>query len=112
MNANGGSGELIIAFLNAVEGREEEFNRWYSHEHLPEVVRLDGVISATRYALPAVLRGQLPYAYATIYAIEGSAMAAIQRIQTAQYATHSDALDVSTILMSPFEPFGTSVVPE
>lgn len=29
--------------------REEEFNRWYSEIHLPDVLRVPGFISASRY---------------------------------------------------------------
>ncbi|KQR37451.1 DUF4286 family protein [Microbacterium sp. Leaf159] len=111
MNAGVPTGEVIIAFLNAVEGKEDEFNQWYTEQHLPEVVRLDGILAARRYALPAALRGHLPYSYATIYEIEGSAAEAMQRIHTAEYESHSDALDVSSMLMSPFEPFGVAVLP-
>ena len=29
--------------------QEEEFNRWYTHTHIPEVCRIPGVNKATRY---------------------------------------------------------------
>jgi antibiotic biosynthesis monooxygenase (ABM) superfamily enzyme len=30
-------------------GREAAFNEWYNHEHVPDVLRFKGVVSARRY---------------------------------------------------------------
>lgn len=103
--------ELLIALLNAVEGQESAFNRWYTDEHLPEVVRLPGIVSAQRYALPESLVGQLPHRYATIYEVDGSAAAAMQQLYVAEFSSQSDTLDLSTMLMSPFAPFGDPIAP-
>jgi uncharacterized protein (DUF1330 family) len=29
--------------------REEQFNEWYNHEHVPDVMKFKGVVSARRY---------------------------------------------------------------
>jgi antibiotic biosynthesis monooxygenase (ABM) superfamily enzyme len=29
--------------------REKEFNEWYNHEHIPDVFKFKGVVSARRY---------------------------------------------------------------
>ncbi|MCX5401230.1 DUF4286 family protein [Streptomyces sp. NBC_00102] len=43
-----------------------EFDQWYTDVHVPEVVALDGFVSATRYAPPE------PYGpYVALYAIDG-----------------------------------------
>lgn len=103
--------ELILVLANAVAGREAEFSSWYTDEHLPEVVRLAGVASAQRYEVPEALAAQLPYRYATVYAIDGSAAAAMQRIISAEYSSQSDALDVHGMVMSPFVPLGAPITP-
>jgi antibiotic biosynthesis monooxygenase (ABM) superfamily enzyme len=41
---------LLIVRASVAPGREEEFNRWYDHEHVPDVLRLlPGVLGAARY---------------------------------------------------------------
>lgn len=41
---------MYIAFTHPRDDEsEEEMNRWYSNHHLPEILALDGVRSATRY---------------------------------------------------------------
>lgn len=30
-------------------GREDAFNEWYNHEHVPDVLKFKGVVSARRY---------------------------------------------------------------
>jgi hypothetical protein len=40
---------LITVWLDVPPEREEEFNDWYNLEHLPQVARLPGFVSARRY---------------------------------------------------------------
>jgi len=60
-----------IVMSNPIEGKEEEYNDWYSNIHLQEVVKIDGFISAQRFKLT---EGQQmdnqPYKYMAIYEIE------------------------------------------
>lgn len=45
---------LMIVYSAPVKGREDEYNRWYNEQHLPDVLRVDGVAAARRFnALPA-----------------------------------------------------------
>jgi hypothetical protein len=36
---------------NAVEGKEDEFNEWYSKRHLKDVIAVPGFVSAQRYKI-------------------------------------------------------------
>lgn len=104
-----GAPELILVLANAMPGRDDEFSTWYTEEHLPEVVRLPGIVSAQRYVLPDSFVGQMPHKYATVYEIEGSAAEAMHTIYTAEYETRSDSLDVAGMVMCPFVPLGTPI---
>ena len=63
---------LFVVFTNATEGRESEYNDWYTSQHLADVVRLPGVISAQRFELAEQQRGASPHPwkYMAIYEIE------------------------------------------
>jgi hypothetical protein len=41
----------LLAFTNPVAGREEEFNRWYQEQHIPDLLAVPGFVSAQRYEL-------------------------------------------------------------
>ncbi|MDE2372144.1 MAG: hypothetical protein KGN16_24465 [Burkholderiales bacterium] len=41
----------MFVAIDAVPGREAEFNRWYDEQHLPDVLRIPGFRSARRYRL-------------------------------------------------------------
>ena len=40
---------ILVVYTKPVEGREDEFDSWYSDVHLPEVVLLDGFVAARRF---------------------------------------------------------------
>ena len=86
---------LMVVLSNAVEGRDEEFN---DNVHIPDVCSIEGVLSATRYAVegddPAA-----PQRYMTIYELdrEGAAvMADIVEGMTSGALAISDSIDTST----------------
>ena len=53
----------MIAYTNPVEGREDEYNKWYDEVHLPEFSALPGVVSGRRFKVD----GDKPAAYAAVY---------------------------------------------
>ena len=65
---------IMVAFVSPVEGREEEFNKWYEETHLPDALEVDGVLSATRLEftdvalLPGVRFDQ--FRYMTVYELD------------------------------------------
>jgi hypothetical protein len=48
MAAKKGRG-LLMVYVDVPEEHEEEFNRWYDEEHIPERLSIPGVLSAARY---------------------------------------------------------------
>ncbi len=48
MAAKKGRG-LLMVYTDVAPGHEEEFNRWYNEEHIPERLSIPGVLSAARY---------------------------------------------------------------
>lgn len=63
---------IFIVYTNAVEGRDDEYNDWYTNQHLKDVLTIPGVVAAQRFALSDKQRldPPFPWAYAAIYEIE------------------------------------------
>lgn len=63
---------ILVVYTKPVEGREQDFNDWYSEVHLPEVVELDGFVAARRYRfVPEGGEGEAPpLPYLALYEIE------------------------------------------
>lgn len=40
---------LLVVMMDVDPEYEEEFNRWYDEEHVPELLKVPGVLSARRY---------------------------------------------------------------
>ncbi|WP_306320049.1 MULTISPECIES: DUF4286 family protein [unclassified Streptomyces] len=57
---------------------EDEFNRWYDEVHIPEVVALDGIVSAVRFT-PTAPDGP----YIAHYALEGDPEQAVKNLSAA-----------------------------
>lgn len=66
----------LLAFTDCTDPkREEEFNRWYSHVHVPDTAEAAGVVKGTRYRNEQP--GQAPSDYLALYEIEGADTRAI-----------------------------------
>ena len=62
---------MLVVLSNSVEGADEEFNRWYSEQHLADILRIPGYMSAERYRLSAVqFMDTHPYEYLALYQVE------------------------------------------
>ena len=69
---------MMLAFTSPTSSATEaEYNHWYNTKHLPDLTRVPGIISATRYkldntiqALPGI--GGDPRGYLAIYELEGN----------------------------------------
>lgn len=62
----------LIALTNPLEGRDQEFNDWYTNEHLADVLKLPGVTAAQRFRLSGKQHreGPMPWSYMAVYEIE------------------------------------------
>ena len=66
------SKHLFVVFTNAVEGKEDEFNDWYTNTHLPDLVDVPGCEAAQRFELSHTQRMEAPHPwkYMSIYEID------------------------------------------
>jgi hypothetical protein len=75
---------LYLVQSNAVEGRDEEFNEWYDATHVPDILALDGFVSAQRFKRSTLLdrpgAADPHFAYVALYEIEGDPMAAVKAL--------------------------------
>ena len=62
----------LIVLTNPVDGREDEYNDWYTNRHLADVLKVPGIVAAQRFKLSEQQRdpGPHPFAYLAIYECE------------------------------------------
>jgi hypothetical protein len=100
----------MIAFSRPIEGRENDYNEWYQNVHMPQVVSLDGFVSARRYKLAQHLQGEASLPYAAIYKIEtddlGTMLGHFVAAAKSGQLRRSDAVDYAASQMGIFEEFG------
>jgi hypothetical protein len=63
---------VFVVFTNAVEGRENIYNKWYTDVHLKDVLKVPGIVAAQRFRLSDVQRDAppFPWRYLALYEIE------------------------------------------
>jgi len=63
---------LLVVHSNPVAGREAEYDDWYDHRHLADVLRVPGVVAARRYDYSSVqMTPALPaHRHLALYEIE------------------------------------------
>ena len=63
---------VFVVFTNPLEGREDDYNTWYSDVHLQDVLQIPGIIAAQRFKLSDVQRDPppFPWRYLPLYEIE------------------------------------------
>lgn len=70
----------FVVLTNAVEGREDEYNKWYDEVHLDDVLAVPGFISAQRLSRVDP-KGENPYAHLALYEVESDDIdATMQRL--------------------------------
>ncbi|MBB4615040.1 DUF4286 family protein [Novosphingobium taihuense] len=94
----------LVAFSNAAEGRDDDFNTWYDQQHLPDVCAIPGFISAERF----VCAGEGPHKYMAIYEIETDdfegMLAEFAKRPGTDLMPISDALDFTTAQVGFWQP--------
>ncbi len=100
-------GALYVVRSNAVEGREAEFNEWYTNVHLPEVMALEGLLSAERFELDDEhSAGEQPHRYLAIYEIDAEDIpGTLENLKNAGFSL-SDAIDLASLQVSVFRSLG------
>ena len=87
-----------IMFSNCTDpSREEEFNRWYSHTHLPDLSRAPGFVSARRFVNALPNRGAANYM--AVYEFEAESAETVLRdltrlaLQAFEQGRHIDCIE-------------------
>jgi len=86
----------------ALAGREAEYRDWYVNTHIPQMLSLDGFVSATLHR--QVTADTDPAEFLCIYAIETTDLAATQDAMLAAGAsvTPSPAMDLPATVVEVF----------
>jgi hypothetical protein len=88
--------DLLIALTSPLEGREEEFNAWYSNVHAKEMLEIDGVLSVQRFLITHGASSDAANRYVAIYEVAagetGNVMARLAESAKAGRLTMSSAM--------------------
>ena len=95
---------LFVVKSNAQAGREDEYNSWYNNIHLPEILKIDGFLSAQRFALDAAqMLDAQSHGYLAIYEIDSKNVAqTLENLRQATWLIRSDAIDQPNAEVSVF----------
>jgi len=78
----------FVVYSNPMKGREQEYNDWYSNQHLKDLLAIPGVISARRFKLSGTQIRDVAqtYQYLAIYDIEADDVASFIKEMTLRTA--------------------------
>lgn len=104
--------QILVVVTNPIPGQEDEYNRWYSEQHLDDVLRVPGMVAAQRFKVALDSAKSLPGPYLAIYEIETdqpdadpkAVFAALSKAGDAGQMPISPALDLVNIVASVFTP--------
>lgn len=73
------SRHLMCVMTSPQPGKEQEFERWYDEQHIPDLLRVPGIVSAQRFKLSAHQHKPPPFSqtYMAIYEIDADDLAAV-----------------------------------
>jgi hypothetical protein len=78
----------LIVLTNPVEGRDDEYNEWYTGRHLDDVLAVEGFRAAQRFAFrPGTLSAAPVFRYLAIYEVDGST---VEEAEAALLASAAD----------------------
>jgi hypothetical protein len=101
--------QLLFVFSNPVEGREDEYNDWYTNHHLREILAIEGFHSAQRFELADARMTRdtpdAPWRYVAVYEVEENALeradAALYQLARTERAEALEAGRTPALVMSP-----------
>jgi hypothetical protein len=90
----------LIVLSNPIEGREDEYNHWYTGTHLEDVLAVEGFHAAQRFRFsPGRMSKDAPHRYLAIYEIEDGKRKQAEDAVIA--ASRTDAMSISGALEWP-----------
>ncbi len=95
---------LFMVRSNPKPGQETAFNDWYTDVHLPEVLGIQGFLSAQRFTLNAAqIQSDQAQSYLAIYEIDtDNVPGTLEQLSKATQLNMSDAIDPTSIDISIF----------
>ena len=95
---------LFMVRSNPKPGQETAFNDWYTDVHLPEVLGIQGFLSAQRFTLnSAQVQSDQAQSYLAIYEIDtDNVPGTLEQLSKATQLNMSDAIDPTSIDISIF----------
>jgi len=107
----------FVVMTNPTSGKEDEFNRWYNDQHIPDVLQAAGFVCAQRFKLADVQntpKVDQTHRYLALYEIETDDLQAslkdlASRAGTAEMIM-SDAIDLKSANGRIFEPVAEKVL--
>jgi hypothetical protein len=104
----------LVVFSNpTTPGQEDEYNTWYTNQHLGDVVNIPGYTSAQRFQRQIQMMGDLKHGYLAIYEMDADGPEAVAQATKALSTTNmeiSPALgrDVAAAVFESCSPTVTS----
>jgi hypothetical protein len=102
---------ILLVLSNAADGRDDEFNDWYTNVHLRDVLAVEGFVAAQRFRLAdAQLQPDrpAPHRYLAVYEIDADDVTApLQALLsgvTSGAIPLSDTLDLESLTTFAFTP--------
>lgn len=94
---------VLVVFSNPLAGKEEEYNEWYNQQHLADVLKVPGFVSAQRFKL-AEANGDAVWRYLAIYEFEADdpagALGELTKRAGTPHMVLSEAMDLSNYSVS------------
>jgi len=102
---------LYMVKTNPLEGREDDFNRWYDQVHLDEVLKISGFKSAQRFKLtPEQMQKEQNHSYVTLYEIDSDDIkGTLANLRKANWLQMTDALDLASIDVAVVRSLGKKI---
>jgi hypothetical protein len=103
---------LVIFSNPSAPDREDEYNTWYTNQHLKDVVSIPGYSAAQRFKRQISMIGDLQHNYLAIYDMDAQTPEEAAKAVEALVSTPmdlSDALDSDGVLGGIFEACGATV---
>lgn len=99
----------LVVFSNPLPGQDEEYNRWYTDEHLDDVLKVPGFVGAQRYSFASPPGAPPPeWNYLALYEIHrdrvDEAFPGLFEATAAGRMPVSPTLDSDNIAMAPYRP--------
>ena len=86
---------MLLVLSNAVEGRDDAFNTWYTGTHLPDVLKVHGFSAAQRFRLSDTQMNDTapPYKYLAIYEVDEENLPAVRDALASTAGTEAMYID-------------------